>query len=200
MLLIGKKKSQFIKNKENIQNSNLNKTMEIPLWGIQPEETSHPYNSNYVHRNINNTPDCRSSTSSKQEQSHKSTQKLENNSKIHKSHSKPKQKRKLSKTFTSTFKFNYSEEELKANPLFERNLSWKVNIETKHPETYMIGVSKNVYLKDSAVHKRGRSSEQSNKRTFGSQVRYLPGSITDKNDIVVPTACIKISNLLTKIK
>ena len=105
-----------------------------------------------------------------------------------------KPKRSLSKTFTSTFKLWYSEEEQKEAAQFDRKLSWKVNIETKHPKESVIGISKVGYLKDPVIHKRGRSSEQSNKNTFKSQVRYLPGSIEDTVDIEPHTSWIKLGS------
>ena len=49
-------------------------------------------------------------------------------------------------------------------------------------------------MKDSAIHKRGRNSKYSNERTYGSQVRYLPGSIVDQVDINIPKPVIKFGN------
>jgi len=104
--------------------------------------------------------------------------------------------RPVSKTMKSTFKLGYSEEEAKAAPAFDRKLTCKVNIETKHEPQNVIGISKFGYVKDASYHKRGRSSHNSNNRTFGSQVRYLPGSITDEIDIVIPVPTIKIGEFI----
>lgn len=54
-------------------------------------------------------------------------------------------------------------------------------------------------MKDHSVHRRGRRSEYSNKLTYGSQVRYLPGSVKDEGEIVVPTASIRISKYVRVI-
>jgi hypothetical protein len=94
-----------------------------------------------------------------------------------------KPKRSLSKTFTSTFKLGYSDEEAKQAPQFERKLTCKVGIETKHEPQAVLGISSIGFVKDAQVHKRGRSSHYSNDRTYGSQIRYLPGSIRDDDEI-----------------
>ena len=108
----------------------------------------------------------------------------------HMPYSKPV--REVSKTLMSTFKLGYTEEEAKAAPQFDRKLTCKVGIETKREPCDVIGISKVGYMKDPASHKRGRSSHYSNERTFGSQVRYLPGSIRDEIDVDIPVPVIKI--------
>jgi hypothetical protein len=71
----------------------------------------------------------------------------------------------------------------------------KFNIETKHEPRNVLGISKFCFITDSKHHKRGRASNYSNERTYGSNVRYLPGSKIDDNDIYIPSASIKISKL-----
>lgn len=99
---------------------------------------------------------------------------------------------RVSNTMISTFKLGYSDEEAKAAPQFDRKLCCKVNNEIKNEPQTVIGIGKHGYMKDSACHKRGRTSHYSNERTFGSQVRYLPGSIRDEEDIVIPVPVIRI--------
>jgi hypothetical protein len=106
-----------------------------------------------------------------------------------------KPKRSLSKTFTSTFKLGYSEEEARAAPQFDCKLIGKFNIETKHEPRTVLGISKFCFINDSKFHKRGRASNYSNERTYGSNIRYLPGSKIDDNDIYIPSTSIKLSKL-----
>lgn len=92
---------------------------------------------------------------------------------------------------TDTFKFAYTDEEIRSANQSIRRLAGKVHLAAKHePESY-IGISKVGYIRDPTVHKRGRSSELSNERTYGSQVRYLPGSIQDEHERVLPKPIIK---------
>lgn len=75
-------------------------------------------------------------------------------------------------------------------------MTCKVNIETKREPRTVLGVSKVAYMNDASWHKRGRTSNYSNERTYGSNVRYLPGSKVDANDIYIHNPSIKISKLI----
>ena len=64
--------------------------------------------------------------------------------------------------------------------------------EPKYEKVNLIGTCEFGYMKDSATHSRGRDSTKSNQRTYGSQVRYLPGSIRDESETFVPKSSIKL--------
>jgi hypothetical protein len=92
----------------------------------------------------------------------------------------------------SNFKIGYSMEEARAAPQFDRKLTCKVGIETKHEPVAVLGISKVGFIKDAVANRRGRQSHYSNDMTYGSQVRYLPGSKKDAEEVVIPISSIRI--------
>ena len=65
-------------------------------------------------------------------------------------------------------------------------------VDPKQERGCMIGISKVGFIKDAAKEHRKRDSTYSNDRTYGSQVRYLPGSKKDANDIFNAQPTIKV--------
>lgn len=75
------------------------------------------------------------------------------------------------KNSATNFKFLYSSEECKPAPPTKGDFTCKANQESKQEAQNVLGIGTVGYIKDSVYHKRGRSSNHSNQRTFGSQIR-----------------------------
>jgi hypothetical protein len=84
-------------------------------------------------------------------------------------------------------------EEAQAAPQFDIKLSCKIDIETKHEPVAVLGISKVGFIKNVVANRRGRQSHYSNDMTYGSQVRYLPGSKKEVEEVVIPISSIRIS-------
>ena len=114
------------------------------------------------------------------------------------------QRKHNQKNTMTNFQFRYTDLEIPKdvwtpNPSEskEKKLSIVEINKNKHDDWSYIGNGDFAYMKDSAVHKRGRNSNYSNERTYGSQVRYLPGSVVDQVDIIVPKPVIKLGILVS---